>query len=327
MIKDQYIFSTGRLKRKNNTIYFVDEEGAQKPLPVEQIENLHIFGQVDVNSSLLNLLTQYDIRLHFYNYYGYYSGTYYPRSENVSGYTVVQQSAHYLDPDKRLFLARAFLSGAVHHMLRTLRRHKEEAAPFVQGIEKEAAKMATASKIPQVMGIEGGIRQLYYQAFNVMLRPEFTFEKRTKRPPADPLNALISFGNSLSYTAILSEIQKTMLNPTISFLHEPSSKRFSLSLDLAEIFKPLMVDPVIISLINNRMITSKHFDSLDGMVFLNEEGQKKFITEWEKKLATTVQHRTLKRKVSYRYFIRLECYKLIKHFIGDEVYKPLKAWW
>lgn len=152
-------------------------------------------------------------------------------------------------------------------------------------------------------------------------------ERREKQPPTDPVNALISFGNMLCYTAILSEIYKTSLDPTISFLHEPSSKRFSLSLDLAELFKPLIVDSVIISSINNRVISAKHFSSMEGMVLLNDEGKKKFISEWEKKLDTTVKHRALNRNVSYRYFIRLECYKLVKHLIGDEVYRPLKAWW
>lgn len=327
MIKDHYIFSTGRLQRKDNTLYFVDAEGNKKSLPIEQTENVHIFGQVDVNSTLFNLLAQYGIRLHFYNYYGYFTGTFCPRAQNVSGYTVVQQSAHYLNREKRLYLARSFLYGGIHHMLRNLRRHKEKTEKMVQTIEAEAAKLEEVGKIPEVMGIEGRIRQEYYQAFNVILKPEFSFEKRTKRPPTDPLNALISFGNSRMYTEILSEMYKTMLDPTVSFLHEPSSKRFSLSLDLAEIFKPLLVDTIIASLTNNRSITLKHFDEVEGIVFLNDEGRKKFLTEWEKKLGTTVQHRTLKRKVSYRYLIRLECYKLIKHFIGDSIYRPLKAWW
>lgn len=97
-MSDHYIFSRGRLKRKHNTIYFESGEEGQKALPVERVDNLHIFGEVDLNSKLLNLLTKYDVRLHFYNYYGFYTGTYYPRTKNVSGFTVVQQSMHYLDP-------------------------------------------------------------------------------------------------------------------------------------------------------------------------------------------------------------------------------------
>lgn len=327
MLRDHYIFSNGRLKRKDNTLYFFDEEENKKSLPVHQTDNLYVFGEIDLNSSLLNLLSQHDVHLHVFNYYGFYAGTFCPRNKKVSGFTVVQQSAHYLDLEKRLYMAKAFLQSAVHHMLRNIRRYKEKTETYVQAIEEEAKKMDSATTVQELMGIEGRIRQHYYQSFNAILRQDFIFEKRTKQPPQDPLNALISFGNSLCYTAVLSEIYKTQLDPTISFLHEPSTKRFSLCLDLSEIFKPLIVDVVIISCINNRIITQKHFDFLDGMVLLNEEGKKRFIKEWDEKLSTTVQHRRLKRKVSYRYFIRLECYKLIKHFIGDEPYKPLKAWW
>jgi len=327
MLRDHYVFSNGRLKRKDNTIYFIDQDENKRTLAVQQIDNLYIFGEVDLNSALLNLLSQHDIHLHIFNYYGYYAGTFCPRNRKVSGFTVVQQSVHYLDVEKRMYIAKAFLVGAVHHMLRNMRRYKEKTEKHVENIEIEAKKITEAKSIQELMGVEGRIRQHYYQSFNNILQSDFTFEKRTKQPPQDPLNALISFGNTLCYTTILSEIYKTQLDPTISFLHEPSTRRFSLSLDLAEFFKPLIVDSVIIASINNRIITKKHFDFAEGMVFLNEEGKKKFIAEWEKKLSTAVQHRKLKRKVSYRHFMRLECYKLIKHIIGDEIYKPLKAWW
>lgn len=192
----------------------------------------------------------------------------------------------------------------------------------------EASKLDYAKNVYELMGIEGNIRRCYYQSFGDILNKEFVFEKRSKRPPRDPLNAMISFGNQLAYTAVLAEIYRTSLDPTISFLHAPSSKRFSLSLDLSEIFKPLLVDPIIFSLVNLRMINKKHFDYIEGEIcYLNEEGKKKFISAWEERLSRTIKHRALNRKTSYRYLIRLECYKLIKHFINDEIYKPLKAWW
>src|SRR5690625_4419327 len=181
------------------------------------------------------------------------------------------------------------------------------------------SQITDMTTIQKVMGLEGIIRQRYYASFNLILDSQFAFDDRNKRPPRDPLNALISFGNSLCYTKVLSEIYKTHLNPTISFLHEPSTRRFSLSLDLAEIFKPLIVDPVIFTLINKRQLNvSNDFDYIEDMVILNEQGKKKFLSEWMRKLQTTVRHRKLKRNTSYQYFIRLECYKMIKHLIGDQ---------
>ncbi|GAA0780571.1 type I-B CRISPR-associated endonuclease Cas1b [Hathewaya limosa] len=327
MSKDYYIFNNGRLKRKDNTIYFITDEGIKRPLPIEQVDKLHIFGEVDLNTKLLNYLAQYGLMLNFYNYYGYYSGTYYPRKKNVSGFTVVNQAMYYNLYDKRLYMAKCFIDSAAHHILRNLRKYKEDTKEYVMRIETERGNILNANTIQELMGAEGRMRKIYYEAFNAILKNGFQFERREKRPPTTPINAVISFGNSLMYTAVLGELYKTQLDPTISFLHEPSSKRFSLSLDIAEIFKPLIIDPIIFSLINNRRITNKDFEIEEGICFLNEEGKKKFVSELEKKFNTTIKHRKLNRKVSYRMFIRLECYKLIKHFIGDETYKPLKAWW
>ncbi|MBO8156937.1 MAG: type I-B CRISPR-associated endonuclease Cas1 [Bacillaceae bacterium] len=328
MMRDHYIFSNGRLKRKDNTIYFEKESGEKKPLPIEKIRTLHLFGEIDVNSKLLSYLTQYGILLSFYNYYGYYSGTFYPREKKESGFVIVKQSENYLDHYKRMKLAFQFLHGAVHHIQRNLRRHKSHTESIMDEIEAIEQQFQTSTDIPTLMGKEGQIRQLYYEAFNHMVKQDFAIERREKQPPRDPLNAMISFGNTLMYQVILSEIYKTPLNPTISYLHEPSTKRFSLSLDIAEIFKPLIVDSIILSLINKRRITPSHFDQLEGEIcYLNEEGKKRFIQAWEERLKQTVKHRSLKRNTSYRYLIRLECYKLVKHFIGDEDYKPLKVWW
>jgi CRISPR-associated protein Cas1 len=233
-----------------------------------------------------------------------------------------------MDKYKRLYLAHQFILSATHHMLRNLRNYKEVTEDSVKNIELLRNQLHSSTSIHEIMGREGQIRHLYYQAFNHIFKQDFVFEKREKQPPRDPINALLSFGNTLMYSTVLGEIYKTPLNPTISYLHEPSTKRFSLSLDIAEIFKPLIVDPLIFTLINKRQLTKKHFEFLEGEIcYLSEEGKKIFITAWEERLKQTVKHRILKRNTSYRYLIRLECYKLVKHLIDDDVYKPLKAWW
>lgn len=328
-MKDIFIFNNGRLKRTDATIQFIDADGKKKTLPIVQVENIHLFGEIDMNTSFLNLLTQQGVVLHTYNYYGYYSGSFIPRSKQVSGYIDVRQAAHILDSSKRIFVAKQFIYGAVHHMLKNIRQHKEGSEVYINTIESERENIESAKTIPELMGMEGNIRKIYYQAFNHMIKNEFFhFVKREKRPPKDPINALISFGNSIMYTTILSELYKTQLNPTMSFLHEPSVKRYSLSLDLAEIFKPLIIDGLIVSLINNRVMKSNHFEYIESEIcFLNDEGKKIFLKAYEERLSKTIKHRTLKRQTSYRFLIRLECYKLIKHIIGDKTYRPLKAWW
>lgn len=327
MGKDYYIFSNGRIKRKDNTIYFITEDQSKKAIPIEDIERLHLFGEIDFNTKFLNYISRYSILISIYNYYGFYSGTYYSKKKNVSGVVLVNQSLYYNDENKRLKIAKSFIDSAFHHILRNLRRHSEIPRELISGIVKERENMNRATSIVELMGAEGRGRKKYYEAFNYFLKEEFTFNSRQKRPPVDPINALISFGNSMMYTTVLGEIYKTHLDPTISYLHEPSTKRFSLSLDISEIFKPLIVDTVIFTLINKNMITKKDFNIENGFCYLNDDGKRKFIREYENKLSTTLKHRSLNRKVSYRTLIKLECYKLIKCVIENEEYKSLKAWW
>ena len=291
MNRDYYIFSNGNLKRKENTIYFMDENQQKRSLPIEHVDKLHIFGEVSFNTKLLNYLTEYGLEVNIYNYYGFYSGTYYPIKKSVSGYLVVNQAMHYNFYDKRLYIAKCFIESAAHHILRNLRRYKENTEDYIQRIEIERDNAMKADTIEELMGAEGRIRKIYYESFKTFLKQDFGFERREKRPPTDPINALISFGNSLMYTGILGEVYKTQLEPTISFLHQPSTKRFSLCLDIAEIFKPLIVDSVIFNMINNRMINKSDFDQQDGICFLNDSGRKKFVLEYEKKLETTIKHR------------------------------------
>ncbi|WP_066675690.1 type I-B CRISPR-associated endonuclease Cas1b [Clostridium septicum] len=327
MGKDYYVFSPGRIKRKDNTIYFINTDEEKRGIPIESIERIHFFSEVDLNSKFINYISQYKIILNFYNYYGFYSGSYYPRKKNVSGFLLVEQAVAYKDLESRLFLAKAFIDSAIHHILRNMRRYDKVPNGYFEKIAEEKERMLKANSIPEIMGAEGRIRKIYYESYQYILKNDFGFTNRNRRPPKDPLNALISFGNSVMYTAILGEVYQTQLDPTISYLHEPSTKRFSLILDISEIFKPLIIDTIIFSLINNRRLNNKDFTNEEGVCFLNDEGKKKFLTEFEKKMATSIKHRKLKRSVSYRQLIKLEGYKIIKHLINDEKYKPLKAWW
>ena len=150
---------------------------------------------------------------------------------------------------------------------------------------------------------------------------------RSKQPPQNEINALISFGNMVCYTLSLRAIHQTQLNPTISYLHKPGERRYSLALDIAEIFKPIIVDKVIFKVLNKKEILVKHFDMKMNKCLLNVLGKKIFIKAIEERLQETIQHKSLKRSVSYRHLVKLECYKLAKHLLSIEEYKPFKMYW
>lgn len=335
MKKAYYLFNPGRMSRKDNTLKFqaVSTDGQfEKPryLPVAGVSALYIFGSIDTNSALYNFLGRQHIPVHFFDYYKHYTGSFSPKEYLLAGKMLVAQADAYRSKKKRLSIAYALMDGATINMLKTLRYYNNRGRTLqhqIQAIEELRASLPEANNISQIMGIEGNCRQVYYSAFEAIV-PNYAWEGRRKRPPKNELNALVSFGNSMCYTVCLDAIYNSQLNPTISFLHEPGFRRYSLALDISEIFKPILVDRLIFRLCNRRELRSEHFDFIDDACFLSESGRKVFVRAWEEKLSQSILHRSLRREVSYRHLVRLECYKIAKYLIGMESqYEPFKIWW
>lgn len=332
MSKTLYLFSNGTLKRKDNTLCAIMED-KKHYLPITNINDIFVFGEIEFNKRTLEFLTDNHIPVHFFNRYGYYIGTYYPREFLNSGYIILKQAEHYIDSEKRLGLASQFVKGAIVNMLKVLQYYLNRTAlvelhKIMQKIENYLNEIESCVSPEQLMALEGNAREQYYKAFDYIINNDnFAFERRTRRPPQNRLNALISFGNSILYTVCLSEIYKTHLDPRIGFLHATNFRRFSLNLDIAEIFKPIIIDRVILSLINKKIIKASHFvDSIMGLV-LTDKGRQTFISAIEERLNKTILHRKLNRNVSYRTLIRMEAYKIEKHLLNEETYQPFVSRW
>ncbi len=338
MKKTFYLFNPGILERKDNTLKFTPctEEGEDTPvssqpryLPVEDISEFYVFGSLRANSSLFNFLGQKDIAVHFFDYYENYTGSFMPRDSLLSGRMLLAQTAHYQNLKKRMCIAQKFIEGAAYNMIKNLQyynRRGKDMEELIALMKKLSSQIPQTGSTEELMGVEGQIRQYYYTAFNLILN-DFEMGIRTKRPPQNEVNALISFGNMVCYTLCLRAIHQTQLNPTISYLHTPGERRYSLALDIAEIFKPIIVDRVIFKVLNRKEIQGKHFDWKLNKCLLNSTGKKIFVKALEDRLQETIQHRSLKRSVSYKHLVKLECYKLAKHLLGMEEYKPFKMYW
>lgn len=330
MGKTFYIFKDGDLRRKDNNVIIKGLDGQSKNLKAEVTDEIYLFGEVSMNTKLLNFLSQKNITMHVFNYYGFYSGSFYPRESNISGYLLVEQVKCYDNIEKRLELAKEILKTSSYNIYRNLRYYNGRGVELnepMKEIQSLNNRLDYGNSINEIMGIEGNIRKVYYSTWNDIIKQDIKFEKRVKRPPDNMINSLISFVNSLIYTTVLSEIYKTQLNPTISYLHEPGTKRFSLCLDIAEIFKPLIGERMIFSMLNKNQITEDDFEKESNFLYIKESGKKKILMEYDRRLSQTIYHKELKRDVSYRYLIRLECYKLIKHIIGEKEYEGFKIWW
>jgi len=331
MQKSLYLFASGRLRRKENTVC-VEGEERTRYFPVENIRDLLVFGEIDLNKKIFEFFHQHEILIHFFDYYGHYVGTFYPREHYNSGYMVIKQVEHYLDHEKRLLLARQFVSGAIANIVQVLKYYAnrgKELGEVLDAIERlTETSLPACGSVDELMAIEGNVRNYYYESFNTILgSAPFSMGRRGKRPPIDPLNALISFGNSLVYVKILTEIYKTHLDPRIGYLHSSNFRRFTLNLDVAEIFKPILADRVLFTLVGKKMIGPEDFERQGGAVFLKEQGRRAYAQEFEEKLRTTFYHRRLKRNVSYQTLMRIELYKLEKHLLGEEQYSPFISRW
>jgi len=305
MKKSIYILSSGELKREGNTLCFLSERG-KRFLPITLVGEMHIFGEMNLNKRLLEFLAENQIPIHFYNYYGFYIGSFYPREFYNAGIITLKQSEHYLDKNKRLVLARKFVEGALRNMLVNMRYYANRGVHLpTEEFLKILGRIGERNSVGQLMADEGNAREIYYSSFNMIIKDKaFTMVKRERRPPSDRLNAMISFGNSLMYATMLSEIYKTHLDPRIGYLHATNSRKFSLTLDVSEIFKPIIVDRTIFSLINRRMMGERSFSKEMEGVFLSGRGKRTFIEEYKKKLNTTVKLAGSHRSVSYRRLIR-----------------------
>lgn len=321
----RYIMSMGEITRKDNSLCF-RKDGKNVYIPIENTKEIYCMNEVTVNTKLLDFLSQNNVVMHFFNYYEGYSGTFYPKNQYNSGKLLVKQVEAF--NNSRMVIAKAIVHGIGSNIYEVLyhyyKHNKKEVKEVLDWIRQEFyERVDAAENVKELMAAEGEVWSRFYGSFQYFLPEDFVMNKRVKRPPDNPINALISFGNTLLYTKTISAIYRTHLDQRISFLHEPSEGRFSLSLDISEVFKPVIVYRTIFDLVNNKKLqVEKHFDKKVNYCLLNEEGRKIFIEAFEARMESVFVHSRLKRKVTYRTAIKLDCYKLIKYILEGKEFAP-----
>jgi len=336
VMTNYYITSPGSIKRKDNTLLFeknlTEVDGSNKTekitIPVEGTRSLHLMGKNEIGTSCLAFLAKYGIPVYSYTRFNTLSGVWLPVPGGSIGANIVHQALHYIDEQKRLFLAKAFIEGSIHQMARNIRKYNPTERQTVAFLQDAAVKLQGARTVQNAMGFEGTARLAYYRAFFSTLTNGYSFHGRRKHPPPDPVNALISFGNAMVYTLVTNEIVALGLSPAVSYLHEPGDRPVSLALDLADIFKPLFVDVAVARALHDADTPYEFATSAAaGSCLIKGASKMRFAGEMEDRFNTTVQHRAYSRNVSYRELVRIECRKLLGHIKEETVYRPFKSWW
>ena len=306
-----------------------EDSVSRRLIPGDEPGEILIYGEVSFDKTLLDFCTEKRIILHFFDYYGYYSGSYYPRLHQNSAHLLLKQAEYHTDGGKRLDVARRLTRGAVGNILHVLQYHTElgdAVEAQMLEVEKLNALIGSAGTLEQLREHLEKAREAYYSGLDVMLGlPDFRFLRRSRQPPDDPLNALISFGNSLLYAQLLSAIFQTRLDPRIAFLHGMENERFNLHLDLAEVFKPILVGRTIFILLKEgKQLTKADFHKANAGITLTERGKQAFIAEWETRLTKTVRHKVAGKEVTYRQLLEMELAKLAEHLTGTTEYVAYK---
>lgn len=329
--QNYHIFSSGELKRENDTLAFrADDQDAPQFIPINSVEILVFHNQVRINTQLLQVLDENNIAAFFFSWSGKFVGSFLPTQSPVSGELLVKQVESTTHPERRRQISQSILKASIYNMRQTASYYKKseksvtEICRKLSQLEDEIEDMNTREEL---MGKEAEARKEYYKLFDIVTPEDFSFTRRTYNPPENRFNALISFGNMILYSNIEAAICSTGLNPTISYVHTPSNRRQSLALDLADIFKPIIIDRTILRLINRKQITHSDFNTEVENIVLTEGGRKKFLKAYENTLEETIEHPTLKRKVSHQTLLRLEAQKLKKHILTNEGYTAFKRWW
>lgn len=327
---NHHIFADGQLRRDEDTLRIDTVDDEIQYLQIENLDAIYLHGQIDFNTRSVGLLNDHGVTMHIFGWNDVYQGSYVPKRTHISGETIVKQVRAYDTHQRRMKIARSILSAAIHNMRANTRYYNRRGYDFDATIEiltEQQEVLGDEDNINSLRGVEATARKAYYRCFDKILKDPFKLSKREYNPPTNEANALVSFLNSMVYTACVSAIRKTALDPTVGFIHEPGERRFTLSLDIADIFKPILADRIIFRVVNRQQLSTNDFESnLDGCL-LTEDGRMTVLKEYEQMLDQTVDHPRLNRKVSYKTLIQTDVYSLKKHILTGEEYHATERWW
>ena len=307
-----------RLNRNENALVVTSDVG-RKAIPLNGVKHIVCMGDGSISIRLLKDMARRGIRFSVLDMRGGFLGAFEPEEETPSGRVRVGQTALFLDETARVRIAKAIVGAQLRSMRALLQRYRRNGtvgldAPL-DGLDSAIRMIDGATGIDALMGIEGQARAFFHDAFGT-ISPTARLERRIRRPPPDPVNCLMSFFNMLLYSACANELAKTHLDRSISFLHAPGLGRRSLSIDMAETFRPAMSDALLLSMFRRDQPDTSWFDRTPGVCLLSEKGRTKVAERFWSRLDDR------RGVLTFRQTIHRQCLSLEREALGVGQFKP-----
>lgn len=289
-----------------------------------ELSQVSLFGNVQLSAQALRELTAREIIITHLSYAGWIHAITTPMMhKNI----MLRQRQYEVasDPVRCLTLAKAFVQGKVKNARTLLRRNGKDISELVlRSLAMTRRDIALADGLPTLLGVEGNAARLYFSSFTNMLKSErgsdlsvFDFQGRNRRPPKDPLNALLSFVYALLTKDLIATLVGIGLDPFLGFYHQPRYGRPALALDMIEEFRPLVGDSVVIGLINNGTIGAEDFLARAGACMLTDTGRKRVIEAYERRMDMLVTHPLFGYTLSYRRVFEVQARLLSRYLLGE----------
>jgi len=307
--------------RSGDNITISSPTGKKERLRLVDVSQLCVFGNIHITPSALRVLVERKVPICYFTYGGwFYAATLGHPHKNVELRIAQYRSAD--DPQRALSLARTFVWGKIRNMRTMLRRNNRKPKPSVLRRLAGLAKISiVASSVEALLGYEGTASQIYFANFQNMIKSTnqivFNFTERNRRPPLDPVNALLSFIYALLVKDCYSVAILVGLDPYLGFLHKPRYGRPALALDLMEEFRPIIGDSIVLSLINNDELGQDDFTQHGISVALNQKGRKKATEAYHRRLDTLVNHPLFGYKLSYSRLLEVQARMLSRTLLGE----------
>ncbi|ACK64595.1 CRISPR-associated protein Cas1 [Rippkaea orientalis PCC 8801] len=296
------------------------EDGSWKKqlIPAQTVEQIVLIGYPSITGEALCYALELGIPVHYLSCFGKYLGSALPGYSRNGQLRLAQYHVHD-NEEQRLALVKTVVTGKIHNQYHVLYRYQQKDNPLKE--HKQLVKSKTT--LEQVRGVEGLAAKDYFNVFKLILDSQWNFNGRNRRPPTDPVNALLSFAYGLLRVQVTAAVHIAGLDPYIGYLHETTRGQPAMVLDLMEEFRPLIADSLVLSVISHKEIKPTDFNESLGAYLLSDSGRKTFLQAFERKLNTEFKHPVFGYQCSYRRSIELQA-RLFSRYLQENIpYKSL----